>query len=87
MTRLLRIAQAAPPLERVPPRGYGGTERVVHELRQGMGQEGGNRVSALLHKIKERTSGTAEQAATQAPDRSALGLLADSLTIVVSSDS
>ena len=32
MTRLLRIAHAAPPLERVPPRGYGGTERVVHEL-------------------------------------------------------
>jgi glycosyltransferase involved in cell wall biosynthesis len=28
----LRIAQVAPPLERVPPRGYGGTERVVHAL-------------------------------------------------------
>ncbi len=32
MTRPLRIAQAAPPLERVPPRGYGGTERVMHAL-------------------------------------------------------
>jgi glycosyltransferase involved in cell wall biosynthesis len=32
MSRPLRIAHAAPPLERVPPRGYGGTERVVHEL-------------------------------------------------------
>jgi glycosyltransferase involved in cell wall biosynthesis len=32
MTRPLRIAQVAPPLERVPPRGYGGTERVVHAL-------------------------------------------------------
>jgi glycosyltransferase involved in cell wall biosynthesis len=32
MSRSLRIAQVAPPLERVPPRGYGGTERVVHEL-------------------------------------------------------
>jgi glycosyltransferase involved in cell wall biosynthesis len=32
MTRQLRIAQAAPPLERVPPLGYGGTERVIHEL-------------------------------------------------------
>lgn len=31
-TRLLRIAQVAPPLERVPPRAYGGTERVVYEL-------------------------------------------------------
>ena len=28
----LRIAQVAPPLERVPPEGYGGTERVIHEL-------------------------------------------------------
>jgi glycosyltransferase involved in cell wall biosynthesis len=30
--RRLRIAQVAPPLERVPPAAYGGTERVVHEL-------------------------------------------------------
>jgi glycosyltransferase involved in cell wall biosynthesis len=28
----LRIAQVAPPLERVPPDGYGGTERVMYEL-------------------------------------------------------
>ncbi len=28
----LRIAQVAPPIERVPPDGYGGTERVVFEL-------------------------------------------------------
>ncbi|HSL35106.1 MAG TPA: glycosyltransferase family 4 protein [Candidatus Limnocylindrales bacterium] len=32
MTRPLRIAQVAPPLERVPPRAYGGTERVMYEL-------------------------------------------------------
>ena len=32
MTRSLRIAQAAPPFERVPPRAYGGTERIVHGL-------------------------------------------------------
>jgi glycosyltransferase involved in cell wall biosynthesis len=32
MPRLLRIAQVAPPLERVPPEGYGGTERIVAEL-------------------------------------------------------
>lgn len=32
MNRKLRIAQVAPPMERVPPRAYGGTERVVHEL-------------------------------------------------------
>ena len=32
MTRPLRIAQVAPPLERVPPEMYGGTERIVHEL-------------------------------------------------------
>ena len=30
--RPLRIAQVAPPLERVPPSAYGGTERIVHEL-------------------------------------------------------
>ena len=30
--RRLRIAQVAPPLERVPPIAYGGTERIVHEL-------------------------------------------------------
>src|SRR5687768_14345204 len=28
----LRIAQVAPPLERVPPERYGGTERVMYEL-------------------------------------------------------
>lgn len=32
MSRPLRIAQVAPPMERVPPAAYGGTERVVHEL-------------------------------------------------------
>jgi glycosyltransferase involved in cell wall biosynthesis len=30
--RRLRIAQVAPPLERVPPEAYGGTERIVDEL-------------------------------------------------------
>jgi glycosyltransferase involved in cell wall biosynthesis len=30
--RPLRIAQVAPPLEAVPPSGYGGTERIVGEL-------------------------------------------------------
>src|SRR5262249_39136142 len=28
----LRIAQIAPPLERVPPEAYGGTERIIDEL-------------------------------------------------------
>ena len=32
MTHPLRIAQVAPPFERVPPTGYGGTERIVHGL-------------------------------------------------------
>lgn len=35
MIRPLRIAQVAPPLERVPPRAYGGIERVIHELVKG----------------------------------------------------
>lgn len=30
--RPLRIAQVAPPMERVPPLAYGGTERIVHGL-------------------------------------------------------
>jgi glycosyltransferase involved in cell wall biosynthesis len=32
MTAPLRIAQVAPPLERIPPLAYGGTERVMYEL-------------------------------------------------------
>lgn len=32
LDRSLRIAQVVPPLERVPPRAYGGTERIAHEL-------------------------------------------------------
>jgi glycosyltransferase involved in cell wall biosynthesis len=32
MTERLRIAHVAPPFERVPPLGYGGTERIVHGL-------------------------------------------------------
>jgi glycosyltransferase involved in cell wall biosynthesis len=32
LERPLRIAQVAPPLEAVPPSGYGGTERIVAEL-------------------------------------------------------
>jgi len=31
-SRRLRIAQVAPPVERVPPEAYGGTERIVYEL-------------------------------------------------------
>jgi glycosyltransferase involved in cell wall biosynthesis len=32
MSRPLRIAHVAPPMETVPPKGYGGTERIIHEL-------------------------------------------------------
>ena len=32
MNRPLRIAHVAPPLERVPPLAYGGTERIIFEL-------------------------------------------------------
>src|SRR5262245_42468487 len=32
MSKPLRIAQVAPPSERVPPLAYGGTERIVHGL-------------------------------------------------------
>jgi glycosyltransferase involved in cell wall biosynthesis len=36
----LRIALVAPPLERVPPRAYGGTERIVHELVRELDRRG-----------------------------------------------
>lgn len=36
----LRIAQIAPLIESVPPRKYGGTERVVHYLTEGLVQQG-----------------------------------------------
>ena len=36
----LRIAQVAPPIEPVPPSGYGGTERVVYELVRGLHARG-----------------------------------------------
>jgi glycosyltransferase involved in cell wall biosynthesis len=36
----MRIAQAAPPFERVPPRAYGGTERVVHTLTEELVKRG-----------------------------------------------
>ena len=38
--RRLRIAQVAPLAESVPPRGYGGTERVVSVLTEGLVQRG-----------------------------------------------
>lgn len=38
--RPLRIAQVAPPLEAVPPIGYGGTERIVAELVVELGRRG-----------------------------------------------
>ena len=38
--RPLRIAQVAPPLEAVPPIGYGGTERIVAELVRELDRRG-----------------------------------------------
>jgi glycosyltransferase involved in cell wall biosynthesis len=40
LLRPLRIAQVAPPLEPVPPRAYGGTERVVESLVVGLSHRG-----------------------------------------------
>jgi glycosyltransferase involved in cell wall biosynthesis len=36
----MRIAQLAPPLERVPPHGYGGTERVIYTLTEELVRRG-----------------------------------------------
>ena len=40
MSRPLRIAQVAPLFERVPPEGYGGTERIVSFLTEGLVRRG-----------------------------------------------
>ncbi|MGH2476462.1 MAG: glycosyltransferase family 4 protein [Candidatus Limnocylindrales bacterium] len=40
MPRPLRIAQVAPPFERVPPLAYGGTERIVHGLATELDRRG-----------------------------------------------
>ncbi|MBA2382966.1 MAG: glycosyltransferase family 4 protein, partial [Chloroflexi bacterium] len=50
--RPLRIAQAAPPSECVPPQGYGGTERVVFELVTELSRRG--------HEITTFASGDSE---------------------------
>ena len=52
MTRPLRIAQVTPPLERVPPGGYGGTERIIHELVVELGRRG--------HQVTTFASGDSE---------------------------
>lgn len=36
----MRIAQVAPLFVRIPPREYGGTERVVHALGEGLSRRG-----------------------------------------------
>jgi glycosyltransferase involved in cell wall biosynthesis len=48
----LRIAQIAPPLERVPPRAYGGTERVMWELASELVRRG--------HEVTTFASGDSE---------------------------
>ena len=52
MTRPLRIAQVAPPMERVPPRAYGGTERVAFELIRELDRRG--------HQVTTFASGDSE---------------------------
>jgi glycosyltransferase involved in cell wall biosynthesis len=59
MNRHLRIAQVAPPLEPVPPRGYGGTERIVHALTTELVDRG--------HALTTFASGDSETAGTLVP--------------------
>ena len=40
MQRRLRIAQVAPPIEPIPPTGYGGTERIIDELVRELASRG-----------------------------------------------
>ncbi len=48
----LRIAQVVPPIERVPPVGYGGTERIVDELIRELSRRG--------HEVTTFASGDSE---------------------------
>ncbi|MBI2777069.1 MAG: glycosyltransferase family 4 protein [Chloroflexi bacterium] len=57
--RHLRIAQVAPPLERVPPIAYGGTERVVFGLTTELVRRG--------HDVTVFASGDSDVPATLAP--------------------
>ncbi len=52
MDRPLRIGLVAPPLERVPPRAYGGTERIVHGLAVELDRRG--------HEVTTFASGDSE---------------------------
>lgn len=40
LQRPLRVAQVAPPIERIPPGGYGGTERIIDELARELARRG-----------------------------------------------
>ena len=72
--RSLRIAQVAPPIERVPPAAYGGTERIVHELTTELVRRG--------HDVTVFASGDSEVAGRLVPTVDAAlrpaGLEADS---------
>jgi len=57
--RRLRIAQVAPPLERVPPLKYGGTERIVHELTSELVRRG--------HEVTVFASGDSDVPGTLVP--------------------
>ena len=57
--RRLRIAQVAPPLERVPPVAYGGTERIVHGLATELASRG--------HEITVFASGDSDVPGTLVP--------------------
>src|SRR6187200_2811721 len=59
MTHPLRIAQVAPPMERVPPRAYGGTERVVYELVTELDRRG--------HQVTTFASGDSDVPGTLVP--------------------
>ncbi len=57
--RRLRIAQVAPPVERVPPLAYGGTERIVHEVTTELVKRG--------HEVTVFASGDSEVAGRLIP--------------------
>jgi glycosyltransferase involved in cell wall biosynthesis len=75
MAGTLRIAQVAPPFERVPPHAYGGTERVIDELVRELHRRG--------HQVTTFASGDSivpgERVATVPEALRPLGYAGDSL--------
>lgn len=78
--RPLRIAQVAPPVEPVPPPGYGGTERIVAELVTGLVARGHE---VTLFASGDSTAGASHLVATIPESLRSVGISADAMPYTV----